>query len=175
MKDCVDPSRPGVVVGRYRQASEQDIVRAVECAREDRAGWRKMSGKERSKQLRAVAQEMRRSRGDLMGAAMADGGKTLGESDPEVSEAIDFLEFYGRSAESFHGLPGLEATGKGVIVVVPPWNFPIAIPCGGVAAALAAGNTVILKPASDTVLVAHELCQCFWRAGISPEALQFAR
>jgi RHH-type proline utilization regulon transcriptional repressor/proline dehydrogenase/delta 1-pyrroline-5-carboxylate dehydrogenase len=57
---------------------------------------------------------------------------------------------------------------------VPPWNFPIAIPCGGVAAALAAGNTVILKPASDTVLVAWELCQCFWRGGISRKTLQFA-
>jgi RHH-type transcriptional regulator, proline utilization regulon repressor / proline dehydrogenase / delta 1-pyrroline-5-carboxylate dehydrogenase len=57
--------------------------------------------------------------------------------------------------------------------VVPPWNFPIAIPCGGMAAALAAGNTVILKPASDAVLIAWELCQCFWRAGISKSTLQF--
>jgi RHH-type proline utilization regulon transcriptional repressor/proline dehydrogenase/delta 1-pyrroline-5-carboxylate dehydrogenase len=57
---------------------------------------------------------------------------------------------------------------------VPPWNFPIAIPCGGVAAALAAGNAVILKPASDAVLVAWELCQCFWRAGVSQRVLQFA-
>jgi len=56
--------------------------------------------------------------------------------------------------------------------VVSPWNFPIAIPCGGVAAALAAGNTVILKPASDTVLTAHVLCECFWRAGVSRRTLQ---
>jgi len=60
-----------------------------------------------------------------------------------------------------------------VVVVVPPWNFPLAIPCGGIAAALAAGNTVIMKPASDTVLVAWELCQCFWRAGVSRRTLQF--
>ncbi len=59
------------------------------------------------------------------------------------------------------------------MAVVPPWNFPIAIPCGGVAAALSAGNTVILKPASDAVLIAWELCQCFWRAGISKRTLQF--
>lgn len=70
-------------------------------------------------------------------------------------------------------MPTLRARGKGVVVVVSPWNFPIAIPCGGVAAALAAGNTVILKPASDTVLVGWELCQCFWRAGVSKKALQF--
>ena len=61
-----------------------------------------------------------------------------------------------------------------MVVVVSPWNFPLAIPCGGVAAALAAGNTVILKPASDTVLIAYLLCQCFWRAGVPRTALQFA-
>ena len=64
--------------------------------------------------------------------------------------------------------------GQGVVVVVSPWNFPLAIPCGGVAAALAAGNTVILKPASDTVLIAYLLCECFWRAGVPRTALQFA-
>jgi RHH-type proline utilization regulon transcriptional repressor/proline dehydrogenase/delta 1-pyrroline-5-carboxylate dehydrogenase len=58
-------------------------------------------------------------------------------------------------------------------VVVPPWNFPVAIPCGGIAAALAAGNTVILKPASHTVLVAYEVCKCFWKAGVPKETLQF--
>ncbi len=58
-----------------------------------------------------------------------------------------------------------------MVVVVSPWNFPIAIPCGGIAAALAAGNTVILKPASDAVLIAWELCQCFWRGGVSRRTL----
>ncbi len=113
------------------------------------------------------------ARGDLMGAALADGGKTLMESDPEVSEAIDFLEFYRDTARWWRSLPTLRASPKGVVVVVPPWNFPIAIPCGGVAAALAAGNTVIIKPASDTVLVAYQMCQCFWSAGVSKKALQF--
>ena len=109
-----------------------------------------------------------------MWAALANGGKTLTESDPEVSEAVDFVEFYRASARFFYEqVPGVKAAAKGVVVVVSPWNFPIAIPCGGIAAALAAGNTVILKPASDTVLVAWELCQCFWRAGISRRVLQF--
>ena len=107
-----------------------------------------------------------------MGAALADGGKTLLESDPEVSEAVDFVEFYSQTAVYFDQLDGCTARAGESVVVVSPWNFPIAIPCGGVAAALAAGNTVILKPASDTVLVAHELCQCFWRAGISQKTLQ---
>jgi len=108
-----------------------------------------------------------------MGAAVADGGKTLAESDPEVSEAVDFLEFYRRSAAELARLPGLRARGKGVVAVVSPWNFPIAIPCGGVAAALSAGNNVILKPASDAVGVAFELCRCLWRAGVPERALQF--
>jgi RHH-type proline utilization regulon transcriptional repressor/proline dehydrogenase/delta 1-pyrroline-5-carboxylate dehydrogenase len=111
-----------------------------------------MSHRRRSEILARVAQEIRISRGDLMGAALADGGKTLAESDPEVSEAVDFLEFYRRSATQLHRISNLRARGKGVVAVIPPWNFPIAIPCGGMAAALAAGNNVILKPASDAVL-----------------------
>ena len=168
-----DPSRPGVAVGVYRQANEADVIRAAEVADADVDGWRKLSAAERSEILGRVAHELRAVRGDLLGAALADGGKTLMESDPEVSEAVDFLEFYRDNARWWQSLPGLKARGKGVVVVVSPWNFPIAIPCGGVAAALAAGNTVILKPASDTVLVAWELCKCFWRAGVSESTLQF--
>ncbi len=173
VRDCLDPSRPSVVVGKYRQANENDVLRAVEVAAADLDGWRKLTAAVRSEILGKVAQELRVARGDLMGAALADGGKTLPESDPEVSEAIDFLEFYRDNARWWGELPLLKARGKGVVVVVSPWNFPIAIPCGGVAAALAAGNTVILKPASDTVLVAWEFCKCFWRAGVSKNALQF--
>jgi RHH-type proline utilization regulon transcriptional repressor/proline dehydrogenase/delta 1-pyrroline-5-carboxylate dehydrogenase len=173
VRDCLDPSRPGVVVGRYRQATEADVARAVECAASDPDGWRALPVEQRHELLGRVAQELRLARGDLMGAALADGGKTLMESDPEVSEAIDFLEFYRDTARWWQQMPTLRARPKGVVVVVPPWNFPIAIPCGGVAAALAAGNTVIIKPASDTVLVAWEMCQCFWRAGVSRNALQF--
>jgi RHH-type proline utilization regulon transcriptional repressor/proline dehydrogenase/delta 1-pyrroline-5-carboxylate dehydrogenase len=171
--DCLDPSRPGFVLGHFRRATDGDIDHAVACAAADEDGWRNLSYEERQTVLRRVAQEMRIARGDLMGAALANGGKTLAESDPEVSEAVDFLEFYAECARYFSDLPGLESSGRGVVVVVPPWNFPIAIPCGGVAAALAAGNTVILKPASATVLIAYELCCCFWRAGISKKTLQF--
>jgi len=172
LRDCRDPSRPGVVVGRYRLADREDIERAVACARNDADGWREKPVQERSRVLESVARELRRGRGDLMGAALADGGKTVAESDPEVSEAVDFVTFYDLAARYFHDLPGLEVKPKGVVVVVSPWNFPIAIPGGGIAAALAAGNTVILKPAPDTVLVAHELCRCFWRAGVSRRTLQ---
>ncbi|HYF37404.1 MAG TPA: proline dehydrogenase family protein [Prosthecobacter sp.] len=174
-RDCRDPSRPGVIVGHYRQATAADIRRAVACAADDPDGWRALPASARQDALRKVAAELRRSRADLMGAALADGGKTLLESDPEVSEAVDFVEFYAESARWYAKelSPHLVARGKGVVIVVSPWNFPIAIPCGGIAAALAAGNTVILKPASDAVLTAWELCECFWRAGISRRVLQF--
>jgi len=172
--ECKDPSRPGTVVGRYPKASSEDIERALACAKDDPTGWRKMESGLRGKILARVAQTLRRRRADLMGAAMADGGKLLTESDPEVSEAIDFVEFYAASARALEALEGVTAKPKGVVVVVPPWNFPIAIPCGGVAASLAAGNTVILKPASDAVLVAWTLCNAFWDAGVPKEVLQFA-
>ncbi|OYW69169.1 MAG: proline dehydrogenase, partial [Verrucomicrobiales bacterium 32-60-5] len=172
-RDCLDPSRLGAVVGRYRLANGGDIVQAVECAARDDDGWRGLSPQQRQATMRQVANELRRARADLMGAAMANCGKTLAESDPEVSEAIDFVEFYAGSVRTFFELPNVTASGKGVVVVVSPWNFPIAIPCGGIAAALAAGNTVILKPASDAVLPAWELCQCFWRGGVSKKVLQF--
>jgi RHH-type proline utilization regulon transcriptional repressor/proline dehydrogenase/delta 1-pyrroline-5-carboxylate dehydrogenase len=141
--------------------------------------------------LHQAAGEFAAARGELMGAMLAEGGKTLAESDPEVSEAIDFCRFYSDSAQFFHDLfrrtdnpvrrsidDGHDCpsyvSGRGVVVVVSPWNFPLAIPTGGVAAALSAGNNVILKPASDTVLIAYHLCQCFWRAGVPKTALQFA-
>lgn len=173
-KEATDPSRPGVVVAKYLEASEEDIDRALACAKEDPTGWRKMDAAERSKILSNAAHELRKARGDLLGAALVDGGKLLSETDPEVSEAIDFIEYYARTADAFRQLDTVDVEPKGVVAVVPPWNFPCAIPCGGVSAALAAGNTVILKPASDTVLVAYELCKCFWRGGVPKEVLQFA-
>ncbi len=172
-RPCLDPSRPGVEVARYAVATEADVDLAVAVAGDHPSAWQEWRFELRSIVLGGIAEELRRRRGDLLWAALANGGKSFAESDPEVSEAIDFVEFYRASVRSYFELPSVQTHPLGVVVVVPPWNFPIAIPCGGIAAALAAGNHVILKPASDTVLVAWELCQCFWRAGVPPEALQF--
>jgi RHH-type transcriptional regulator, proline utilization regulon repressor / proline dehydrogenase / delta 1-pyrroline-5-carboxylate dehydrogenase len=178
-----DPSRPGVIVARYRGADAEQLKTALTTAVADPDGWRTLSPTARYAVLRNVAQRLRERRADLLGAALADAGKTLMEGDPEVSEAIDFVEFYARTAldlqtgdyRSTLWRPerGLCSRGRGVVAVISPWNFPIAIPCGGIAAALAAGNTVLLKPASDTVLPARILCECFWEAGVSRHALQF--
>jgi RHH-type proline utilization regulon transcriptional repressor/proline dehydrogenase/delta 1-pyrroline-5-carboxylate dehydrogenase len=173
-RESHDPSRPGMVVARYHQATTADVDRAVAAAREDASGWRKLTAAKRQEILHRVADELAAARGDLLGSMLAEGGKTLAEGDPEVSEAVDFCRFYSDAACDFANLPGLAAEGRGVVVVVSPWNFPLAIPCGGVAAALAAGNTVILKPASDTVLIAYKLAECFWRGGVPRTALQFA-
>ncbi len=173
IRETRDPSRPDHVVARCRIATERDVDEAVACARQDSDGWRGRSFAERAELLRGAAQRLRARRADLMGIALAEGGKILPESDSEISEAIDFCEFYPRSASAIASLPGVNAEGRGVVAVISPWNFPIAIPCGGIAAALSAGNTVILKPAPETIGTAWMLCECFWEAGISRSVLQF--
>jgi RHH-type transcriptional regulator, proline utilization regulon repressor / proline dehydrogenase / delta 1-pyrroline-5-carboxylate dehydrogenase len=174
-RDCMDPSRINdrVCVARYAMANDEDVERAVAVARADPDGWRVRTLEERHEVLSRVAMELRLSRGDLVGAAAANTGKVFMEADVEVSEAVDFAEYYPFSAKAFTDLPNVRSRGKGVALVISPWNFPIAIPCGGIVASLAAGNTVIFKPSSDAVLVAWRLCRCFWDAGVSRNVLQF--
>lgn len=175
VRQCYDPSQyhDKVCVGSYALANAEDVERAVMVAKTDPHGWRKTTLEQRHEILSKVAGKLRRYRGDLIGAAAAETGKVFTEADPEVSEAIDFAEFYPYSAKTFDGLKNIRCQGKGVGVVITPWNFPIAIPCGGLASSLAAGNTVIFKPASAAVLTAWRLCQAFWDAGISKKVLQF--
>jgi RHH-type transcriptional regulator, proline utilization regulon repressor / proline dehydrogenase / delta 1-pyrroline-5-carboxylate dehydrogenase len=165
------PERVGVA--RFYLANARDIGRAVDVARRDPDGWRSLGHSEREAVLARAARNLRRMRGDLIGAATASTAKLFGEADIEVSEAIDFAEYYPRSVRAFTKRPNLHVNGKGVGVVVSPWNFPIAIPCGGIAAALAAGNTVIFKPSSDAIPTAWLLCRAFWDAGVGRNALQF--
>ena len=175
IKEVIDKSqlKEGVICGKFAQASAEDLQRSVDVAAEDKDGWRSLSHAQRQKILCDVAVQVRKKRGDLIGVAAAEVGKVFGETDVEVSEAVDFLEFYGYAARYFEKYTNLTFKGKGVGVITPPWNFPIAIPLGGIAAALAAGNTVIIKPASSAVLCSYEMCQCFWDAGVSKNTLQF--
>lgn len=159
------------VIANYMLADDSDTELAVSVAKADPDGWRAKSMDERHEILSSVARQLRISRGDLIGVAAANTGKVFAEGDIEVSEAIDFAEFYPYSGRAFDDIA--MSSGKGVGIVISPWNFPIAIPCGGIIASLAAGNTVIFKPASASVFVAWELCQCFWRAGVSRNVLQF--
>lgn len=172
-RESFDPSRPHQVVAICSQASVEQIHRAVDCAKQDKHGWCSLDAESRGKILRNAANELRKARGHLMASAILEGGKILAESDPEVSEAIDFFEYYSARAQELHEIIDLDMQPGGVVAVVTPWNFPIAIPCGGIAAALAAGNNVLLKPASETTLIAYDICKCLWDAGVPREALQF--
>ncbi len=171
----IDKSRyhDSIEVGSYTKASKDDLTKALDIAQQDIDRWSKKSSSERCEILMNVANEFKKARADLIGIAAAEVGKVFSETDTEVSEAIDFLNFYPYSYKKIEALDGVELTPKGVGLVISPWNFPIAIPTGGVAAALASGNRVILKAASNSVLCAHRLCECFWRAGVSKNTLQY--
>lgn len=153
-------------------SSLEQIKEIITIAEEDKPEWRKTTVNRRNEILHQVADNLSARRGDLIGCMSAITGKTFMEGDVEVSEAIDFCRFYPITMKHFDELKTVENTPKGIILVIPPWNFPLAIPVGGVAAALAGGNTVILKPATVALPVAWEFAKCFWDAGVPKETLQ---
>lgn len=160
-------------IARYALATCEMIDEAMGIAANDESGWGALPQEERHRILSAAAVELRRARADLIGVAAAEVGKLFTETDVEVSEAIDFAEFYPLAMERFLERPNLEFKPKGVGVVIPPWNFPIAIPAGGVLASLAAGNNTILKPSPQATYCGWLICQALWRAGVPRKALQF--
>lgn len=169
----IDPSHPGAPFYHYARAGKREVELALDGAAKAAKGWGETSAIERALLLSKVAQKLREGRKELIAAMIADGGKIIAEGDREVSEAVDFAEYYSRSIQELHSLPNTVWSPKGPMVVASPWNFPCAIPTGGIAAALAAGNPVLFKPAPQTVLVGWILVQLFWAAGIPKEVLQF--
>jgi len=137
------------------------------------SSWRTTLPSERADLLHRAADQLEAARGRLIACMRIDADKRPLESDVEVSEAVDFANYYACRTSDSGFLDGTRPTPLGIIVVTPPWNFPCAIPCGGILAALAAGNTVILKPAPEVLLTAWEMIQCLWDAGIPKDALQF--
>jgi RHH-type proline utilization regulon transcriptional repressor/proline dehydrogenase/delta 1-pyrroline-5-carboxylate dehydrogenase len=127
----------------------------------------------RARILWEAARVMSQARPDMLAVMALDAGKTIAEADPEISEAIDFARYYARSATLTLSEDAAPSRPLGVVAVIPPWNFPYAIPAGGVIAALAAGNAVILKPAPETVATAWLLVQQLWQAGVPRNVLQF--
>lgn len=148
------------------------VKEIVEIAEADKANWRKLDLAKRKEILHKTANNLANKRGELLGCMAAITGKTLTEGDVEVSEAIDFARFYPITMKPFDDMETVSNKPKGTILVISPWNFPLAIPVGGVSAALAAGNTVILKPATVAMPIAWEFAKCFWDAGVPKEALQ---
>lgn len=132
--------------------------------------WEARGEGERAGILRACAEQLASTRFESIALMREEGKKAVAEVDPEVSEAIDFARYYAATGKLS---PGTVARARGVVVVAPPWNFPLAIPCGGVLAALMAGNAVILKPAPETVRLGWWLVRQLWEAGVPREVLAF--
>jgi len=160
-----DPSSDGAQWYAYSVVDKKIIDKAVSVA--EKSTWSSKSAAERREILENVAEHMSTQRSRSIAVMTRDAGKTVSEADPEVSEAIDFARFYASTIDDEKSAP------VGTVLVVPPWNFPYAIPAGGLFAALAAGNPVLFKPAPETVATAWELAQQMWDAGIPYDALQF--
>ena len=147
-KNGLEPGKNGQTLYSYNLSTIDIVDDAVRIAKFEQNNWEKTSIENIKEIMGKCATIMEENRPRLIAAMMRDGGKTISEADPEISEAIDFVRFYSLAAEK----RDKESSPLGVVVVAPPWNFPYAIPMGGIVAALVSGNTVIFKPAPETVL-----------------------
>ena len=135
--------------------------------------WRDMTHGERAEILHRAGDELERRRGDLIVVAGAECGKTIDQSDPEVSEACDFAHYYAELARGLDGVDGAAQVSPGLVVVTPPWNFPVAIPAGSMLAGLATGASVIVKPAPLAERCSAVVVECLWAAGVPRDALAY--
>ncbi len=163
-----DPSAEGAPWYRYCVADQVHIDEALVASKAAQPAWNARGVDERRAILLSVADVMEVERLQTVAVMGRDAGKTETEADPEVSEGIDFARFYAHSVTDLE-----DSSALGTVVVVAPWNFPYAIPSGGVCAALAAGNAVILKPAPETVATAWYLVRQLWAGGVPKDVLQF--
>ena len=170
----VDPARPEATAYRYALASPDQINTALETATAAKESWQALSFTERKQLLVRCAEALANRRGAFLGAMLRDSGKTVDQSDPEVSEAVDFANYYARSFDGMDTeFADVDYEPLGVVLITPPWNFPMAIPTGGTLAALMAGNTVLFKPAPEAALVGWQIVNALWDAGIPKAVLQF--
>lgn len=177
------PSNPEVLLAKICLADEGEVLRAVEAAHKAHATWKTTSFAQRAQLLNKLADLMRRDRFKLMAEQVLEVGKPWSEADGDVAEAIDFCTYYARSIVEVCGprrvgkVPGelsiYHYQSRGVTLVIAPWNFPLAILTGQVVAALVTGNTVVIKPAEQSSLVAHGLCRLMREAGFPEQCFQF--
>jgi len=167
-----DRSQEGEVkVCQMCQAGLAEVEKILGIADKDAGNWRQKTVQERHEIMYRAANLLAKMRGDLIGCMCAITGKTVVEADVEVSEAIDYCRFYTTTVKKYEKYP-VSMKAKGTILVISPWNFPCAIPVGGIVAALATGNTCILKPATVAAPVAKLFANAFFEAGVPKEALQ---
>ena len=180
----VDPAQTDRVVATSAACTAAHADAAVAAALAAAPAWRRTPAEERAGVLFRAAHWMRQRRDELAALQCFEAAKPWDQADADVCEAIDFCEYYGRevlrlgalAAELVQSPPGeanrMTYQGKGVTVVISPWNFPLAIPCGMTVAALAAGNPVILKPAEQTPGVAWRLAEALLAGGVPPGVFQ---
>ncbi len=179
--DSTDPGTPERLVARAGRAGAAEAAAAVEAATRGFRDWGSRSAADRAGVLRAAAARLRERRLELAALQVRECAKPWPEADADVCEAIDFLEYYALEAiELDRGRSLVQAPGerntmryvpRGVVAVIAPWNFPLAIPCGMTAAALATGNAAVLKPAEQSPGSAGVLVEALHDAGVPPSAL----
>ncbi len=173
-----DPCRPSELVGTVAQGGTEHVDQALDAAWGAFASWSTRPAVERAEALVKLAAVLRRRKFEFAAWETYEAGKNWAEAEADVAEAIDFVEYYARSALAMaepvpvHPWPGeinhswLQAIGAGA--VIPPWNFPLAILVGMSTGPVAAGNTVVIKPASDTPVIAARFLDAVAEAGIPP-------
>lgn len=183
--ESVNPAEYSQVVGRVHRATPELADRAILVAASTFESWKKVSAEERAGYLFKAAAEMRRHKDDFNAWMVFEVGKSWAEAEADTAEAIDFMDFYARQALRYAGPQPLTPSPLpdevnemtwiplGVGVVIPPWNFPLAIMAGMTTAALVAGNTVVLKPSSDSPVIAAKFVELLERIGLPPGVVNF--
>lgn len=177
-----DPANTQILVGHAAEAAPAEIDAAFAAARAAQPAWDALGGFRRAEVLRAMADKLEANADRLIAICAREAGKTLADGVAEVREAADFCRYYAHLAQTKFAGPevlkgpvgetnSLELHGRGVFVCISPWNFPLAIFTGQIAAALAAGNAVIAKPAEQSPLIAAEAVALYHEAGLSPALL----
>ncbi len=183
-RPVLNPARLDDVVGTVNDTRAEEATAALVVAAAAFPAWEATPPTQRAAILRRAADAFEAQRLELMGLAVREAGKTWPNALAEMREAVDFLRYYAACAEQDFGaprlLPGptgehneLQLHGRGVFVCISPWNFPLAIFTGQLAAALAAGNTVLAKPAEQTPLIAARAVALLHEAGVPREVLAF--
>ena len=160
----LSPSNSKDVVGEVIDANFDDVATALKCG----SSWRESTGEDRAKTLNKVASLLEKNVGEISALLGREAGKSPLDIIAEVREAVDFLRYYSAEIQQNEGKEAL-----GIFVCISPWNFPLAIFVGQIAAALAAGNGVLAKPAETTPLVAFYTVRLFHKAGVPRDVLQF--
>ncbi|MCG2585220.1 trifunctional transcriptional regulator/proline dehydrogenase/L-glutamate gamma-semialdehyde dehydrogenase [Massilia sp. TS11] len=168
MQPVRNPAQLSDVVGHAAEATLEDVETALAAATTYAMDWQTTAPSERAAILARVADLFEEHQTELMALAIREAGKTLSNAIAEVREAVDFLRYYGAQVRGAQNQLAL-----GPVTCISPWNFPLAIFTGQVAAALAAGNVVLAKPAEQTPLIAYRAVELFHAAGVPRGALQY--